>query len=47
MLTETILLGNVAMRVGKNSNGTAEPERHQLPRSGAVHQTEYRKGWTL
>jgi len=31
MLTATILLGNVAMRVARSSNGTAEPERHNCP----------------
>ena len=48
MLTETILLGNVAMRVGKklewdgpNMKATNCPEADQYIRP------EYRKGWTL
>ena len=47
MLTETILLGNVAMRVGKPLEWDGPKMKVTNSGSRPVHQDEYRKGWTL
>ncbi len=48
MLTETILLGNVAMRIGKplEWNGAALSVTN-VPEAAALIKPEYRKGWSL
>jgi predicted dehydrogenase len=48
LLTETILLGNVAMRAGKKLewNGP-ELKFNNAPEANKFLRTEYRKGWTL
>ena len=48
MLTETILLGNVAMRIGKplEWNG-ADLRVTNVPEAAALIKPEYRKGWSL
>jgi predicted dehydrogenase len=48
MLTETILLGNVAMRVGKKLEWDGpELKVTNIPDAAQFIKTEYRKGWTL
>lgn len=48
LLTETILLGNVAMRVGKRMEWDGENLKSpNSPEAAQYIRTEYRKGWTL
>jgi predicted dehydrogenase len=48
MLTETILLGNVAMRVGKKLEWDGPNMKvKNCPEAEQYLRTEYRKGWTL
>ena len=48
MLTETILLGNVAMRAGKKLEWDAENMKFtNAPEAEKYLHFEYRKGWTL
>jgi predicted dehydrogenase len=48
LLTETILLGNVAMRVGKRMEWDGENMRSpNCPDAAKYVRTEYRKGWEL
>jgi predicted dehydrogenase len=50
MLTEAILLGNVAIRSGKGKKLTFDPAGMRVtnaPEANQYLQTEYRKGWTL
>ena len=48
MLTETILLGNVAMRAGKKLEWDGPSLKiTNVPEADKYLQTEYRKGWTL
>jgi predicted dehydrogenase len=48
MLTETVLLGNVAIRVGKRLEWDAPVLRaSNCPEADQYIRTEYRKGWTL
>jgi hypothetical protein len=47
-LTEMVLLGNVAMRVGKPLRWDAEKLRCiDLPAADQYIRREYRKGWSL
>ena len=47
-LTETVLLGNVAIRVGKRVVWDAEKLRAvDLAQADQYIRREYRKGWTL
>jgi hypothetical protein len=47
-LTETVLLGNVAIRVGKRVVWDSERMRAvDLPQADPYIRREYRKGWTL
>jgi hypothetical protein len=46
--TEVVLLGNVAIRVGKRINWDSEHLRaRDLPEADPYIRREYRKGWTL
>jgi hypothetical protein len=48
MLTETILLGNVAMRVGKKLEWDGPNCKvTNVPEAEKYIKREYRKGWTL
>jgi hypothetical protein len=48
MLTETILLGNIAMRVGKKLDWDGPNLKVTNTDEAAKYiKTEYRKGWTL
>jgi predicted dehydrogenase len=48
MLTETVLLGNVAMRVGKRMEWDGESMKSpNCPEAAQFVRREYRKGWTL
>jgi predicted dehydrogenase len=48
LLTETVLLGNVAWRVGKKLEWDAKAMRAtNCPEADALLKREYRKGWTL
>jgi hypothetical protein len=48
LLTETILLGNVAMRVGKKLEWDGPNLRAtNCPEAAPYIKTEYRRGWSL
>jgi predicted dehydrogenase len=46
-LTETVLLGNLAIRVGKAVEWDSEKMKTNLPEANALLRREYRKGWEL
>ena len=46
VLTESLLLGNVALRTGKPSSGMRRNARDEQQRGGVFVKPEFRKGWT-
>jgi hypothetical protein len=46
-LTETVLLGNLAIRVNQPIEWDAEKMRTNVPEANALLRREYRKGWEL
>jgi len=46
-LTETVLLGNLAIRVNQPIEWDSEKMRTNVPEANALLRREYRKGWEL